>query len=1010
MPQGKTRRKDDTWTTEDLTHALKGSRGEDPEKKRRSRDDDDRKERRRHRDEVNGDDSRRKDDSKRSHKRDEDGHSKGRRGVSRGDVSSEPQVELTEEEREQLRQERREKRGGTSDKKEDRPRKKEEKPVDSNDDDARRRRRDDDDKRRSRHADEEGGERRHSDKARRHRDDEGGDGDRRGHKERKESRHRDADGDDQRQLDEDEREKRRQERREKRDRKDDDGRKDKGDQRSKRDRDDKHRDKEDRHDKDERRKDRDREDRHKDRDREERHKDREERRKDRDRDDRHKDRGDRDERKRREKEEKEREERKRKEGEDRKKKEKEPAKAANDDYEDDFEDYEDDFEDEDELKEEGEMEEVLRALDEENARLTSQSHRSNWSDSTELSDEKFRESQEDTQEPGEEPVRKERPQKSEKPSQGRSFINFVSAKQRVMNQSVAGKARRRANDLAKMIQLDVVYYDMFDLPPVREYELYIRSFGRSDTKQAYVQTNEDAVEREVQTEEVDDLDKWTQHPAEDLMGVGGEGITVATGADEKSLATNPELAARFGKFLEQASQVVSVLLEEEKVGADDAESDRREKTSNLQISEGFSSLGCPAYLAGRYVERTCFCPLEPNAFLTLYSKPEQPSPDNMMDAFGVICVWSVKEPAFPQKVLTCVTQPTCACFSPARASLVIAGMVDGSVMLWDLREPSSLHRAVYVHDVEVVMRFPTYNTAGVLEKENHNSPVTSITAVHTTFVKMEGDDSSATDGGSGLSFQLASVEENAIVNLWVVTEISVPDTAGSEVDLGLAPGGRVKLLRSSAIVLDNHNKSLASGNPRAFDIKLNPSDLNHFFVATDLGLVIHGVRFGSRVYPRVFQPEIESPRKVTCISFSPFGEPYFLAGCEDGSVHLYHTSSARPLISWNALCEGHPIVTVEWSQSRPAVFFVLAANSSLHMFDLVETGAVPVHSDQITAGRATSFSVSSDPALIGASKSQPAHILLSLDNGATELHTMRPGLRQQQPLEMDFMAHYLERY
>jgi hypothetical protein len=33
---------------------------------------------------------------------------------------------------------------------------------------------------------------------------------------------------------------------------------------------------------------------------------------------------------------------------------------------------------------EGEMEEVLRALDEENARLTSLSHRSNWSDSVSL--------------------------------------------------------------------------------------------------------------------------------------------------------------------------------------------------------------------------------------------------------------------------------------------------------------------------------------------------------------------------------------------------------------------------------------------------------------------------------------------------------------------------------------------------------------------------------------------------------------------------------------------------
>ena len=44
--------------------------------------------------------------------------------------------------------------------------------------------------------------------------------------------------------------------------------------------------------------------------------------------------------------------------------------------------------------------------------------------------------------------------------------------------------------------------------------------------------------------------------------------------------------------------------------------------------------------------------------------------------------------------------------------------------------------------------------------------------------------------------------------LQVVTEIPSPDMAGSEVDLGLAPGGRVKLLRSSAIVLDNPNKSV----------------------------------------------------------------------------------------------------------------------------------------------------------------------------------------------------------
>lgn len=34
-----------------------------------------------------------------------------------------------------------------------------------------------------------------------------------------------------------------------------------------------------------------------------------------------------------------------------------------------------------------------------------------------------------------------------------------------------------------LIDLDVAVFEMFDLPPMNEYELYIKNFGRSDTKQ-----------------------------------------------------------------------------------------------------------------------------------------------------------------------------------------------------------------------------------------------------------------------------------------------------------------------------------------------------------------------------------------------------------------------------------------------------------------------------------------------------------------------------------------------
>ncbi|XP_076436992.1 cytoplasmic dynein 2 intermediate chain 1-like [Babylonia areolata] len=1022
MPAGKTRRKDDTWTTEDLTHALKGAK-EGGDKKKKSRDDDG-KERRRAKDDAKGDDRRKKDDDKKSQKKDEeDRRGKGR---SRGDFSPQ-RVDLTEEDRERLRQERREKRGGDSKKKEDRPRK-EEKAADSEDDGKRRpkreesakrhRKRDDEDDgdRRRRHGDEDGDRKRHRDKESKHRDKEDGDHGneededrekrRRERRERREKEKREKDEEGERGNDEDEeRERRRQERRERREKKDEEG-----------DGDRKHKSKRDRDDDDEReKKHRDKEERHKDRDKDrDRDKEREERRKERerDKDDRHKDRKDKDkdkdreERKRREREEREEEERRRRqeEEEEEKRRREEQNAGGDDDYndydDDDFEDYEDDFEDDD-MNEEGEMEEVLRALDEENARLNSQSQRSNWSDSTELSDERFKE--------GEGPNSQPPTQDRSRSARPKTFINFVSAKQRVLNQSLASKARRRADDLKNMIELDTVFYDLFDLPPVREYDLYIRSFGRSNTKQAYVQTNEDAVERDIQTEETEDLDKWTQHPAEDMGSVGGEGISVMSAGDEKVTLNNPESLARVGKFLEKAAQAMVVLMEEER-SSEEGGAQTREKTSHISVSDGFSQLGCPPYLAGRQVERVCFCPMEPNMFLSLHSKPQENAPENALSGHGILCVWSTKETASPQKVLTCLSQPTCACFSPSRAALVIAGMHDGSVMLWDLRESSALHRSVVVGDQEITTRFPTYNTAGVLDKENHHSPVTAITAVHPTVIRKTPEDAVVADTEASLSFQLASVEEAATVNLWVVTEIPSPDMAGSEVDLGLAPGGRVKLLRSSAIVLDNPNKLVSSGALKAVDIQLSPSDLNHFFVATDLGQIIHGVRFGSRVFPRAYRPEIESPKLITCLDFSPFGEPYFLAGCEDGSVHLYHTSQKHPLSSWPMFSEGHAILTVQWSRSRPAVFFVLAENSTLYTFDLVETGLLPVKSDPISSGRAMAVAVGSDPALIGGNRNLPAHLLVALDNGTAELHTISNSLRQQQPLENDFLAHYTDRF
>lgn len=73
--------------------------------------------------------------------------------------------------------------------------------------------------------------------------------------------------------------------------------------------------------------------------------------------------------------------------------------------------------------------------------------------------------------------------RKESKNMGQTFINFTSASERAITAKSAGKTRQRGNDLLSMIELDVSSFSIFDLPPVKEYDLYIRNFGRTNTKQ-----------------------------------------------------------------------------------------------------------------------------------------------------------------------------------------------------------------------------------------------------------------------------------------------------------------------------------------------------------------------------------------------------------------------------------------------------------------------------------------------------------------------------------------------
>ncbi|XP_067686428.1 cytoplasmic dynein 2 intermediate chain 1-like isoform X2 [Haliotis asinina] len=981
MPSERNRRKDDTWTTDELNRALKGSR-DDLERKRHRRDGDER----RHRDDEDPKERRRPKNEERKHHR--DGSEDKRRHMQ----DDSERTNLTEDDRERQRRERRERREKKDPSKHEKREKKRDTPVIEDDDDKRRRHRDrddekrghrDDDRDRHRDRDDDRRKRRDDDKERRHRDDNRKHG-------------RDENDNRRRHRDEDDRDKRKKESREKdRHRTADDDRDRK--RREKRDdSDDRERQRQERREKKEKR------DREKKSDRDEEKRDSRKGDRQRDRDDRHRDRN-----MERKKEEKQEQPTGRKKTRVKRVPKKiQPASRSKvqdpvseqeengDEYnydDEEFEDYDDDFEpdddddddDDDERPQQpgSEMDDLLKAMDEENTRLVNGSRHSNRSDSTDASEERYKEP-------------------APKVNRGRTFIDFVSAKQVALNATTASRTRKRGTDLQKMIELDIARYDMFDLPPVREYEMYIRSFGRSNTKQAYIQTNEDNIDRDIQTDDIDAKEKWTQHPSEDLLGVGGDGIDPEAANDNQIISRHGD-TVKLAKFVEKIGQTVGFLLDEERDGGDRHNLDNTK--SNVGFSDGFTQLGGLKFVGGRHVTQACFCPNQPHMLLTVFSNSAEPSPDNPVDSHGLACVWNINDLTYPHRILCCEAPPTCCCFSPSKAVLAFCGMGDGSVVVWDLREPTSMHRTVSVGDQEHVLRFPTYNTARVLEEENHHSSITTIIPVYSSVVGSRSEDS--TDLGSGLSFQLASAEQNAVVNLWVVAEISAPDMAGSESDLGLAPGGRIKLLKSSSVILQSPNRAARTkGIIQAFEMQLLPTDLNHFYVGTDTGCVVHGVRFGSRGFPQGYAPAVESPVNVTTIDLSPFGSPYLLAGCDNGCLHLYHTGTEHPLLSWPVFSGGRAVRCVRWSRSRPAVFFVLDEDSMVHVFDLLENDSSPVSRDQISPGRAVTM------CMTGATPSRPPQLLLALDNGRTEVHTIIKQLSEQQTLEEDFIDKYVDKF
>ncbi|XP_068604282.1 cytoplasmic dynein 2 intermediate chain 1 [Brachionichthys hirsutus] len=641
---------------------------------------------------------------------------------------------------------------------------------------------------------------------------------------------------------------------------------------------------------------------------------------------------------------------------------------ADQEYEDDFEDYEDDFEALDESVKEGveeeeeeeepqhleasqeregltaqrrrEIETIQRAMDEENERVGTRQIMSR----EEEDEPKWSRGSENN---------------GSRASQRGKFINFVAAKRREVSEKVAMKQKKRSTALLRLIDLDFsVTFSLLDLPPVNEYDMYIRNFGTANTKQAYVQCNEDNADRDVQTEGTEVCEKWTQHPPE-YCGVCGDPSLSSDGQDKASEASFD--SQRLAAFLRSASQVMVVLLEEDHAERKSLRNLEAQRDA-LSFSDGSLQLNTKLpFLYGRGVSLVHFSQVQKHAMLSVHSPTAEASAVRL-DGCAVICVWNIWEPSRPQKVLVYESEVRCCCFSPGKAVLVFAGTSVGSVVLWDLREHPSNHYRLKIGEDEWTFRQPTFSTDAVMAASGHLSSVTSVEVVPSTVaggLRPEVPLVASEEESTGLSFLLASLDESGVLHFWVVVELPKVTEAGSPTDLGLRPGGKVKLLHSSSLATAeraSRRGGVKRGPFQTLHLKFLPTDSSHFFIGTNMGLVNHGTSHGLKAPPEFysFREAGVQPVEVSSIHFSPFIQNLFLVGCGDGSIRLHAVSLEHPVAEWRNGTAGEPVVSLQWSQTRPAVFCVLDAASNIHIWDLLKNDSGPavterVHSDRVTA-------------------------------------------------------------
>eukprot|EP00667_Euglena_gracilis_P005931 EG_transcript_5976 len=312
--------------------------------------------------------------------------------------------------------------------------------------------------------------------------------------------------------------------------------------------------------------------------------------------------------------------------------------------------------------------------------------------------------------------------------------------------------------------------------------------------------------------------------------------------------------------------------------------------------------------------------------------------DFLKQQSGLVHCFTLKNPSFPEFTFVCDTGVMCCDFHPDHPSLLVVGLYDGSIQVFDIRLTSK--KPIYQSNVK---------------SGKHMDPVWQV------YWQRE-------DPGKSLTF--CSVSSDGRVTMWTLAKNELQYTNIMELAVGddiAEKGGQVDLDATLA--------GLSGGT--CFDFSRFQDGI--YVVGTEEGKI----RKCSRAYNSQYLYSYDGhSMPIYSIQWNKFHPNVFLTASADWTVKVWEQNTKKPLMSFDL---GSSVGEVCWAPYSSTVFAAVTADGKVHVYDLNENKHEPM-CDQLVVRKAKLTRICFNP--------KSPVLLVGDDRGTVLSLKLSPNLRK----------------